>query len=62
MVLVVGLRARVVAIDSNPMHGATMADLQFADDRDVVFRLAGNDTGAATGAGVEIDRHPPLLW
>ena len=43
------------------MHGAAVADLQFADDRNVVFRLAGDDAGAATGADVEIDRHAPLL-
>ena len=43
------------------MHGAAVADLQFADDRDVVFRLAGDDAGAASGADVEVDGHSPLL-
>ena len=38
-----------------------MADLQFADDRDVVFSLAGNDAGAAPGADVQVHRHAPLL-
>ena len=41
---------------------ATVADLQFAHDRNVVFALAGNDTGTATSANVQIDRHAPLLW
>ena len=61
VVLVKGLRARVVAIDPDPVHDAAMGDLQFADNRDVVFRLAGDDAGAASGAGVEIDCHAPLL-
>ena len=51
----------VIAIDPNPVHRPAMGDLQFADNRDVVLRLAGDDTGAATSADIEIDRHAPLL-
>ena len=62
MILVKGFDAGVVAIDPDPVHDTAMGDLQFADNRDVVFRLAGDDTGAATGADVEVNRHTPLLW
>ena len=43
------------------MHRATVADLKFADDRNVVLALAGDDARAAAGAHIQIDRHPPLL-
>ena len=50
-----------IAIDPHPMHGAAVRDLKFADDRNVIFALAGNDARAATGADIQIHRHPPLL-
>src|SRR5207244_3255119 len=40
-----------IAIHANPVHGATARHLLLADDGDVVFRLAGDDAGAATDAG-----------
>lgn len=43
------------------MHFAAAEDLVFADDGDVIFGLAGDDAGVATGASVEVDRHAPLL-
>ena len=43
------------------MHRAAVANLKLADDRNIVLALAGNDARAATGADIQIDRHPPLL-
>ena len=43
------------------MHGAAVTDLQLADDRNIIFALAGDNAGAATGADVQVDRHAPLL-
>ena len=51
-----------VAIEANPGHVAIFANLVFSDDRNVVFRLAGNDAGIATCASIEIHRHSPLLF
>ena len=61
LVLVVAMFTGEIAIDPQPVHRPAMGDLQFANDRDIVLRLACDDTGAATGAGIQIDRHSPLL-
>ena len=52
---------REVAVEANPGHVAVFADLVFADDRDIVFSLAGDNAGVATRAGIEIHRHAPLF-
>ena len=63
--LVVGLRrvevALEVRVDANPVHLALRVDLLLADDRDVVLGHAGGDADAAAGAGVQVDRHAPLV-
>jgi hypothetical protein len=51
----------VVAVDPDPVHLATVLNLLFADDRNVVFGTAGDGTGIAADAGVEIDRHAPFV-
>src|SRR5205085_10548373 len=61
VVLIERLRAREVTVDPDPVHRAAVRNLQFADDGNVVFGLTSNDTGAASGADIEIDRHSPLL-
>src|SRR5207253_1982339 len=61
LVLVVAMLTGEIAIDPQPVHRPAMGDLQFADDRDIVLRLAGDDARAAAGAGIQIDRHSPLL-
>ena len=53
--------AGVISIDSQPVHDAAMRNLQLAHDRDVVLRLASDNTGAASCAYIQIDAHPPLL-
>ena len=55
--LFVGDRLFVVAIDADPVHFAAAHHLLFADDRDVVLRLAGDDARVAADAGIEIDGH-----
>ena len=52
VVLVERFRAREITVDPDPMHGAAMAGLQLAYDRDVVLGLAGDHARAATGAHV----------
>src|SRR3954449_11030664 len=48
-----------IAIDTQPLHLAATRDLILADDSDIVFRIAGSDTGIAADAGIEIDHHAP---
>src|SRR5207245_10033140 len=55
------LAARLLPTDPEPVIRASVRDLQFADDRDVVLSLTGNHARAATSAHVEIDSHSPLL-
>jgi hypothetical protein len=43
------------------VHFAALGDLFLADDRDVVFRLAGDEAGVAAHAGGKVDRHAPLV-
>ena len=50
-----------VAVDPDPVHLASPGQLLRTHDRDVVLALAGEHAGAAAGAGVEIDRHAPLV-
>src|ERR1700676_45952 len=40
---------------------AALSNLLFPDHGNVVLGLACDGTGVASGAGVEIDRHPPLV-
>ena len=56
-----GFSLAIIAIDPQPVHRAAVGHLQFADDRNIVFALAGNDAGAAASADIQIDRHAPLL-
>src|SRR3954465_3633048 len=48
-----------IAIDAQPLHLAAPRDLILAHDGDIVFRIAGSDTGIAADAGIEIDYHAP---
>src|ERR1700722_980735 len=61
--LVVGFRrvevAAEISVDADPLHGAAFHDLLFADHRDVVFGLAGDDAGIAANTFVQIDGHTP---
>ncbi len=43
-------RSRIVAVDAQPVHLAAGEHLVLADDRHVVFRLAGDDAGLAADA------------
>jgi len=62
MVLIELFVTGVIAVDANPVHGAAVTNLQFADDRDIIFTLAGDDTRTAAGAHIKIDRHAPLIF
>ena len=61
--LMVGLRivraSFIIAVDAQPMHLPAAGHFGFADDRNIVFRLAGDDAGVAADAGVHIDGHAP---
>ena len=50
-----------VAVEANPLHVASLEDLIAADDRDIILGLAGDRTSVAARAGIEVDRHTPLL-
>src|SRR4029077_17333254 len=60
-VLVERLAAGVVTINTEPVHDAAMRDLQFSNNRNVVFRLAGNHASVTAGAHIQVDAHSPLL-
>src|SRR5262249_30281082 len=51
--------ALVVTVNAQPVHLAPAHDFGFADDRNVVLRLAGHDASAAADARIQINRHPP---
>src|SRR4029453_16164560 len=53
--------AAVVAVDADPVHLTPAQHFLFPDPRDVVFRLATDDAGVAADAGIDVDRHPPLV-
>ena len=50
-----------VTVHPHPVHLPAPRNLILADNRDVVFRLTGEQTGVAARAGVQIDRHAPLV-
>src|ERR1043166_2926448 len=51
----------VISVDAQPMHHAVTFDLLFTHDRNVIFRLTGEDTRIAADTRIEIDRHSPLM-
>src|SRR5690606_6565930 len=51
--------ATVIAVDANPVHFAATDNFLFADNRYVVFSLAGDGTSVATDTGVQVNCHRP---
>ena len=43
------------------MHFPAVGHLILTDDGDVVFALAGHNTGTATHAGIQVNGHTPLM-
>ena len=54
-------RTDVIPIHADPVHLAAAQHLIFADDGNVVLRLAGHHAGVAARARAQIDRHAPLI-
>ena len=50
-----------VPVNSEPMHFATLLDLVLANNWDIVFGGAGNDTRVTAGTRCEVDRHTPFM-
>src|SRR4029077_2115399 len=50
-------RLLVITIDADPVHFAAAHNLIFADNRNVVFRLARDDTSVAAVAFIQVDGH-----
>ena len=48
-------------LDPHPRHGAAPTHGVGSHDRNIVLRVAGRDTGIAPVAGVEVDRHSPVM-
>ena len=59
--LTIGFVERVVAIQTQPVHFAAAKHLIFANDRNVIFRLARHHARGATRALVEVDGHRPAV-
>ena len=53
-------RTLEIGVHANPIHLAIAADLVFADDGNVVFRLASNEARVAPNAGVRSIDMPHL--
>ena len=51
----------VVSIQAHPVHLTPTKYLVLADNRDVVFALAGYHTGTASGTLIQVDGHTPLV-
>ena len=58
---VAGGLAGEVPVDPDPVHLALSRHLDLADNRHVVLALAGDHARVAPGAGIQVDRHPPLV-
>ena len=58
---VAGGLAGEVPVDPDPVHLALFRDLDLADNRHVVLALAGDHARVAADAGIQVDRHPPLM-
>jgi len=56
---IAGIVALEISVEANPMHLATALHLLFTDNRNVVFRLAGDGAAIAANAVIQIDRHAP---
>ena len=50
-----------ITVETNPVHTTSFQDLVATHYGNVIFRLTSRDAGIATRAGVQINRHPPLL-
>src|SRR4029077_8423124 len=51
--------AAIVIVDPDPLHVASGHDFVFADDGDVIFRVARDHAGFATGAAAQVNGHAP---
>ena len=54
-------RAGVKRTHADPVHLAMDADLLFAYDWNIIFRLTGDGAGMAADADIEIDDHAPFV-
>src|SRR5206468_11165528 len=52
----------VVPVNAYPVHDALALHLVFTDYRHIVFRLAGDHTCGAAGAGIHVDGHAPGVF
>jgi hypothetical protein len=50
-----------VPVDPDPVHLALFRNLDLPDNRHVVLALARRHARVAADAGVQVDRHPPLV-
>ncbi len=50
-----------VAFDPDPVDRPALRRFLFPGNADIIFRMAGDDAGFATGAAVEIDDHFPFM-
>ena len=58
---VAGGLAGEIPVDPDPVHLAPFRDLGLADDGHVVLALARRHARVAADAGVQVDRHAPLV-
>src|SRR5205807_1687233 len=52
-------RTAVIAVNADPVHDADALNLVFAHHWNIIFRLASDYAGRASGAGIQINRHTP---
>ena len=54
-------RSAKISVHANPVHHASPRDFLFADDGNVIFRLASNCAGVTADARAQINRHAPTI-
>src|SRR5205823_7840887 len=57
----IGRGTAVIGVDTNPVHLPAAQHLVLADDRNIVLGLAADNARIAPDAGIDVDRHAPLV-
>jgi hypothetical protein len=48
-------------MEFNPMDGAALCRLLWPDQRNIIFRMAGDHASLTSRASIKVDHHPPFI-
>ena len=51
----------IVTVNTDPVHFTTAFNLVFTYNRDIIFGAASYNAGTATGTGVKVNSHHPVV-